>query len=301
MVVVLAIMPVFGLIVLGYVLGRRQWLTPESMVGLTKLAFQVFMPAVLFTGIAKADLRHGLSPMLLLGYFGPVLLIFLSVNLIVHWRRREPTAFGLTASYSNNVLIGIPLVASLMGPENLVYVFAVLALHSLALFSLQSFYIAFGGTERVSTRELLSSLANPLIIGLMLGAALNISELTLPAPVWQIAMWLAQAGLPCALIVLGVNLSRYRLRPSFSVLSLTAIKLLVFPFVVWALCLWLPGLNNAARSVLMLMAACPSGVNVLAFARTAEENRVVSSTVFLSTVLAGVTVPLWMALVGLAH
>jgi predicted permease len=99
--------------------------------------------------------------------------------------------------------------------------------------------------------------------------------------------------------VLGVNLSRYRLRPSLTVLGLTATKLLIFPFVVWALCLWLPGLNGAARSVLMLMAACPSGVNVLAFARTPEENRVVSSTVFLSTVLAVITVPLWMGLVGL--
>lgn len=299
MVVVLAIMPVFGLIVLGYVLGWRQWLTPESMGGLTQLAFKVFMPAVLFTGIAKADLRHGLSPLLLLGYFGPVLLVFLLVNLFVHWRRREPTAFGLTASYSNNVLIGIPLVVNLMGEENLVYVFAILALHSLTLFAMQSFYTAFGGTEKVSIPELLMSLANPLIVGLLLGAAVNVSGLTLPGPIWQIATWLAQAGLPCALIVLGVNLSRYRLRPSLSVVGLTAIKLLVFPFAVWTVCLWLPGLSGAARSVLMLMAACPSGVNVLAFARTPEENRVVSSTVFLSTVLAVVTVPLWMALVGL--
>ncbi|TWI54840.1 hypothetical protein IQ22_01743 [Pseudomonas duriflava] len=301
MVVVLAILPIFGLIVLGYGLGKRQWLSPESMTGLTQLAFKIFMPAVLFTGIAKADLQHGLSPMLLLGYFGPVLLVFLLVNLVVHRRLGTPTAMGLTASYSNNVLIGIPLVSSLLGPENLVYLFAVLALHSLTLFALQSFYVAFGGQERVSTRELLLSLANPLVIGLMLGAALNMSGLTLPAPLWQLATWLAQAGLPCALIVLGVNLSRYRLRPSAAVWGLTVTKLLVFPLIVWNLCAWLPGLSPAARSVLMLMAACPSGVNVLAFARTPEDNRTVSSAVFLSTMLAVVTVPLWMALVGLGE
>ena len=60
-------------------------------------------------------------------------------------------------------------------------------------------------------------------------------------------------------MVLGISLSRYRLRPSASVLLLTLIKLALFPALVWWLSGMLPGLNQDARNVLVLLAACPSG------------------------------------------
>jgi predicted permease len=53
-----------------------------------------------------------------------------------------------------------------------------------------------------------------------------------------------------------------------------------------------------ARSVLVLLAACPSGVNVLAFVRHADDTRPVGSAVFLSTVVAAVSLPLWMHLLA---
>lgn len=298
MLVVQAILPIFGLIVLGYLLGWRQWLNAESAAGLANITFKLFMPTLLFAGIAKAPLADGLSPMLLLAYYLPVLLVFGLVNLIAHRRRGMPTPLGLVAAFSNNVLVGIPLVTSLMGPAGLVYVFAILVFHSLTLFSLHSCYAALGGQERVDGRALLKNLANPMIIGLLLGALLNLSGLVAPQPLWRMVEWLAQAALPCALIVLGASLSRYRLRPSAAVLGLAMAKLLLFPALVWWSSGWLPGLSEAARSVLVLLAACPSGVNVLAFAKTPEDTRSVSSAVFLSTVLAALTLPGWMLLVA---
>ncbi|KFX71872.1 transporter [Pseudomonas taeanensis MS-3] len=298
MVAVQAILPIFALVLLGYLLGWRQWLSAESAAGLANITFKLFMPTLLFAGIAKAPLADGLSPMLLLAYYLPVLLVFGLVNLLVHRQRGTATPLGLVAAFSNNVLVGIPLVTTLMGSAGLVYVFAILVFHSLTLFSLHSFYAAFGSPERVDARGLLKNLANPMIVGLLLGALLNVSEVGLPEPLWRMFTWLAQAALPCALIVLGVSLSRYRLRPSRMVLGLTLAKLVLFPAMVWWLSTLLPGLSDAARSVLVLLAACPSGVNVLAFAKNPEDTRSVSSAVFLSTVLAALTLPMWMLLVA---
>lgn len=294
MVAVQAIAPIFALIALGLVLGRRQWLTEQGAAGLAALTFKLFMPSVLFNGIARAELSQGMSPMLLLAYFAPVLLVFFTVNLVVHRLRGRPSALGLAAAYSNNVLVGIPLVSTLLGSESLVYVFAILVFHSLILFSLQSFYVALGSGERVSLPALAKNLANPLIVGLLAGALLNLSGLELPEPFWRLAGWLAQAALPCALLVLGLSLARYRLRPSGTAVLLTAIKLGLFPALVWWLAGWLPGLGHEARSVLVLLAACPSGVNVLAFVRDADDTRPVGSAVFLSTLVAAISLPLWM-------
>lgn len=298
MVVFQAILPIFGLIMLGYVLGWRHWLAGEAANGLANITFKLFMPAVLFTGIARAHLSDGMSPMLLLAYFGPVLAVFIGVGLVSHRLLGRASPLGLTAAYSNNVLVGIPLVTTLLGPASLVYVFAILVFHSLILFSLQSFYNAFGSSQKVSGTALLKNLANPLIVGLLLGALLNVVGFDLPQPVWRVADWLAQAALPCALIVLGISLSRYRLRPSATALGLTLIKLGVFPLLVWYISGLLPGLSHAARSVLVLLSACPSGVNVLAFVVNQEDTRAVSSTVFLSTVLAAFSLPAWMLLMS---
>ncbi|MDG9756821.1 AEC family transporter [Pseudomonas sp. o96-267] len=293
-----AILPIFALIVLGYVLGWRQWLTSESAAGLANITFKLFMPTLLFAGIAKASLAEGLSPMLLLAYYLPVLLVFVVVNVLAHWRRGTATPLGLVAAFSNNVLVGIPLIASLMGNNGLLYVFAILVFHSLTLFSLHSFYTAFGSQERVDGRALLKNLANPMIIGLGLGALLNVSALPVPESLWRAITWLGQAALPCALIVLGASLSRYRLRPTGEAWGVALAKLVLFPALVWWLSGQLPGLNETARSVLVLLAACPSGVNVMAFARSAEDSRSVSAAISLSTLLAAVSLPLWMLVVG---
>ncbi|WP_061237485.1 AEC family transporter [Ectopseudomonas composti] len=294
-----AILPIFALIVLGYLLGWRQWLTSESAAGLANITFKLFMPTLLFAGIAKASLAEGLSPMLLLAYYLPVLLVFVVVNALAHWRRGTATPLGLVAAFSNNVLVGIPLIASLMGNDGLLYVFAILVFHSLTLFSLHSFYAAFGSQEHVDGRALLKNLANPMIIGLGLGALLNLSGLQVPESLWRAITWLGQAALPCALIVLGASLSRYRLRPTAEAWGVGLAKLVLFPALVWCLSGLLPGLNESARSVLVLLAACPSGVNVMAFARSAEDTRSVSAAISLSTLLSAVTLPLWMMLLGM--
>ena len=79
---------------------------------------------------------------------------------------------------------------------------------------------------------------------------------------------------------------------------LTLSKLVLLPVLVLLGGLLIPGLDPQARTVLVIMAACPTGVNVLAFYMGPEDNRIISSVVFLSTLLSAITLPLWLLLVG---
>ncbi|SPJ32786.1 AEC family transporter [Kushneria phyllosphaerae] len=300
MAAILAILPIFTLIVLGYVLGWRQWLTPASAGGLSWVTFRLFLPCLLLTGIARAPLADALSPLLLVVYFIPALLLFAGFNLVLHRRTGKASAIGLSASYSNNVLIGIPLVTALFGHDGLVYLFALLAVHSLILFSTQSLYAALGqGREqRPGVLSLLKTLANPLVVGLLMGVVSNVTGIELPQPLWQVLDWLARAALPCALIVVGVGLTRYQLRTSPTIWSVCVGKLLIFPLMVLALGSLTPGLSPLALHVLVLAAAGPIGVNVLAFAKPGEEQHTVGASIFLSTLLAAATLPIWMLAMG---
>lgn len=295
MAVVEIILPVFLLIILGYILSRRRVIDSHANKALGSLAFKLFMPMVLFTGMVNAPLHDGLNVRLLFAYFIPALLIFCLVNLISHRRYGHPTAFGLTASFSNNALIGLAMVNGMYGNAGLVLLFTLLAFHSLLLFSFQSLYSTFAAHEPFKVKVLLVSLANPMIIGLLLGTAVNL--LNIPLPVWsmKLATWLAQAALPCALIVLGVNLSGFKPRPNASVNLITVAKLMVMPLMVLLFCI-LFDISGMPRGVLVLMAANPSGVNVLGFARSQDETLTVSSAICLTTLLSMVTMPLWLGL-----
>ncbi|MCD5996228.1 AEC family transporter [Pseudomonas sp. CDFA 602] len=293
-----AILPIFLLVVLGYVLGRRKALSADSTKALSNLSFKLSLPMVLFTGMVHAPLHDGLDLRVLAAYFVPALMVFLLVNLIMHRYSGGPTPFGLTASFSNNVLIGIPMVAGLFGNPGLVLLFTVIAVHSLLLFSFQSLYDSLAGNAPFNVRSLIASLANPLIIGLLLGVAVNLSGLNLPDWADHLTTWLAQAALPCALIVLGSNLSSFKLTPSGQALGMTFGKLLLMPFLVLLACIVL-GIEGMPRAVLVLMAAGPSGVNVLGFARSTPHVQKTSSAICLTTVLSAATLPLWMWLVSL--
>ncbi|SDU01997.1 AEC family transporter [Halopseudomonas salegens] len=299
MLVIEALIPIFVLVLLGYVLAWRQWLPTDAGTALAAITFKVFIPVLLFTALARADLRQGLSPLLLLAYFGPALLLFAGVNFIAHRRLKRPTTLGLAASYSNNVLVGIPLITVLLGSAALVHLFTILVFHSLVLFTAQSLYRdTFSGSGRsAGWAALLKSLANPLIIALLLGAAFNLLGVWLPDALWRAGDWLAAAALPSALMVLGMSLSRYRLQPSASILSVTLVKLLLFPVLVFVAATAV-GLSNEARTVLTIMAACPTGVNVLAFALGHEDTRIIGSVVFLSTLVATISLTLWLMWLG---
>lgn len=287
------ILPVFLLIILGYILARRGALDTHANQALAGLAFKLFMPMVLFTGMVNAPLHDGLDTRILAAYFVPALFIFTVVNLFTHRSLGHPTPFGLTASFSNNALIGLAMVAGLYGNAGLVLLFTVLAVHSLLLFSFQSLYSCLAGSEPFKPAVLIASLANPMIVGLLLGTVVNLSGLALPGWSMKLATWLAQAALPCALIVLGANLSGYRLRPNVYVVGITAAKLAAMPLLVLLVCMLL-GISGLPRGVLVLMAANPSGVNVLGFSRSQQDSQITSSAICLTTLLSMATLPLWM-------
>lgn len=300
MVVVNALMPVFGLILLGWFLGARRIIPTEGHKTLGIITFKLFMPVLLFSGLARANLLDALSPLLLMRYYIPAFVVFIAVNLWMHRRLGRPSSMGLAASYSNNVLVGIPVITVMLGVESLVYLFAILVFHSLLLFTLQSVYNAFWENrgEKINWLGLLSSLANPLIIGLFLGALVNLSGLAIPGPLWRIVEMLAAAALPTALLMLGMNLASYRLYLSGTMAMLTTAKLVVFPLLALGMGWLLPGLTADARTVLVLMAACPTGINVLAFAMGQEDTRILGSVIFLSTVMAAVTLPVWLMILA---
>ena len=89
-----ALIPVFGLILLGWFMGARRILPAEGNATLSIITFKLMMPVLLFAGLARADLSRAMSPMLLLLYFLPAISVFVLINLLMHRRLGGPRPWG---------------------------------------------------------------------------------------------------------------------------------------------------------------------------------------------------------------
>ncbi|WP_426101794.1 AEC family transporter [Massilia sp. TSP1-1-2] len=292
------LLPLFLLTALGCALARTRLLAPSWQADLTELTAKVFIPALLFSGASKNGIPASMSWQTLAAFFIPLLLLFLAAAFGLR-RQRAGAARALAATYSNTVFVGIPVLARSFGPDSLQYAFPVIAFHSLVAFTL--YYLAAShasGAAKLSA-SLWNVVSNPIVVSLMLGLACNGAGLAPAAPLAAVLALLAGAALPCALLALGASLATFRVDHWLETGATVAAKLLLLPACVLGMALLAFGLPPAATSVLVVIAACPVGVNAAALVQAdGEDAGVVSSAILLSSVLCMATLPFWIWIVS---
>ncbi len=291
------LLPLFLLSGLGCMLAKTRVLAPGWQAGLTELTAKIFIPAFLFSGACKNGIPPTVSWQFLAAFFLPLLLIFLAAACGLP-RNADSAPRALAATYSNTVFVGIPVLAQAFGPDSLQYAFPVIAFHGLVAFTL--YYLA--SPHAAGSARLIASLANavknPIVLSLMLGLACNAAQLALPAPLAAILALLASAALPCALLALGASLATFRIHNPLETAATVAAKLFLLPACVLGMATLVFGLAAPATAVLVVIAACPVGVNAAALVQSDGKNpTLVSSAILLSSILCMATVPLWIWIV----
>lgn len=285
------LLPLFLLAALGSVLAKTRFMTSHWQAGLNELTARLFIPALLFSGAYKNGIAPVVSWQFLAAFFMPLFVLFIVAA--YGFGRNAPRA--LAATYSNTVFVGIPVLSLALGTDSLQYAFPVIAFHGLVAFSL---YYLCGAAGTGLWSALLNVVKNPIVTSLMLGLACNLLALTLPQLVMQILAMLSGAALPCALLALGASLARFRVRSWLDTLLVVAAKLLVLPACVYGVAVFMFGLPAPATAVLVVIAACPVGVNAAALVQAEGRNpALVGSAILLSSIACIATIPLWLGIV----
>jgi malonate transporter and related proteins len=270
------IIPLFGLVLIGYLGGRRSWLSQEQVKGLSTFVFYLAIPALLFRSLGRGDVLQALDLHILAVYFAGIFLVMV-VAWVTGWlvfgnSAQELPVMALGATYSNIVLLGIPLIYALYGEAGLLPIMMIVSLHSLVLLPLTMVLIevgrgADGGIGQVLAPTFKAVAKNPVILSIVAGITFSLSGLTLPGPVDRFASLLGGASAPCALFALGATLSVYRLGGDLrESATIVAFKLLLLPVFVWVLATQLFQLPSLWVAVATVTAALPTGVNVFIIA-----------------------------------
>ncbi len=260
-----AVVPMFLLIAAGMLAKKMHVLTKEDVPRFNKIAFQVFVPCLLFYNVYTSDLSSAVRPKLILFAVCGVMLVFGAAIFAVrhfepHQERKGVIAQGIFRS--NYVIMGLPIAEVLVGQENLGPISVLIAVvvplfNLLAVVTLESFR---GG--RVKTGAVLLVVArNPFVISSVLGILFLLLKLRLPALAEQCIRTLGSIGTPLQLFLLGAffdfsGLKRYRK----ALAIVTLVKLFVTPGVMLGAAAAL-GFRNVEFVSLIGVFASPTAVN----------------------------------------
>ena len=261
-------------IVVGYLLGRFDALGSGAVDVLSRLAFFVASPALLFVTLAGADVHAVFSEALLVTAMSSSVacLLYVPVGLL---RNRPPgeTAIGSMASgYVNAGNLGIPIATYALGNAAEVapvMLFQLAVLAPLFATVLDVTAARAGGERPPLLRTLTAPVRNPLALASAAGVAVSVTGVRLPPALLAPVELIGALAVPAMLLAFGLSL-RGAARPGAgeagpSLLAVLLLKNLVQPAVALALGLVL-GLSGHALLAVVVCAALPTAQNVFGYA-----------------------------------
>ena len=299
--------PLFSLVFIGYVLMRFSGWPKAMSESLSQFVFSVALPAMLFRLMSDFSKLAPVDARLLIAFFGGCLIVFV-IGRLIAWKvfaldGVSQSVFALGGIFSNNVLLGLPLAKVALGDAAVPSVALVLVFNALILWTLVTVSVEWAKHGNFSlhgfAKTLRGVLTNPVVAGILGGTLFGLTGWPLPDALGQPLSMVGQAATPMALIALGLGLAEYGVRDGWKIsVSICAVKLLIQPFVVWALARLL-GLPPMETKVVVMLSSIAIGANVYLMSRQfkALEGPIASSLV-LSTGLAALTTPLALTLVG---
>jgi hypothetical protein len=305
------VLPVFAIIVTGWLAGWLGYISRSLADGLVHFAYNVAMPALLFVTIAQEPARNLLEWRFLIAFGGGSVLCFALVFLAVRvaWGRdlASSTIQGMTAAMTNTGFVALPILHSIYGqpavlPAAIATVFVAAVMFPTAVILLES---EERGQHKPPARPVVlvkQVVLNPMVLSTVVGLAWAIAGWPIPAPIAAYLNILAAALTPCALFAIGLGLSVEGMRSNLAAsIALAVVKLLIMPLAVYGLCL-ASGLNPLYTIAAVVCAAVPTAKTVFILAGEYKvEEELVSATVSITTLLSVVTLLGWLyALSGLS-
>ena len=282
------VLPVFALVLVGFLYARRH---APDMRAANRVNLDVFVPALIFHVMSREDFQLFDYMDLALGG----LLVVLGSGLValaaaralrIDWRTLVPPMM-----FVNSGNMGLPLALLAFGGEALGAAVVLFLLENILHFTL--------GVRMLDRRAGLAALLRmPMILATLAGLTVSLLAIPVPEPLAQAVEMLGQVAIPLMLFALGVrlkdaDLEHWRigligalLRPLSGVL----IALLVLP--------WLDLEGQQGGQLLLFAALPPAVLNFMLAEQYGQEPALVAAIVIWGNLASLIVIPVILAFIG---
>jgi len=289
------ILPLALICFLGYLAVRVKLFNKVQMDSLSSISFNLLVPLFLFKSTYQTNLDIGFSTQWFLAFYIPLIasfsLIFIINKYGLKQKSNHATLSALAATYSNTVLVAIPIIASVLSTTAAGSAFVLIAFHSAVLFTLTEIFVNNSGFN-----ILLKAGKNPIVLSILGGFSVNLLGIEIPALLLQPLTALSASAIPLALFGLGAAMYYLPFKGNRRIAFINSFyKLMILPALVYITGHFVFDLTAEQLFIAVILTASPTGVGAYIMATKHQAATDISaSTVVLSTILCTLSYLFWI-------
>lgn len=297
-----ATVPIFLVMVIGYVLRRLHVVDEPFIKTLNSFNYKVTLPVLLFRDIAESDFYSVWDTKYVcfcfLATLACICVIWILAGLL--YKNRAQLGEFIQASYrSSAAVLGVAFIQNIYGTSGMapLMIIGTVPLYNVAAVLVLSFTgpAAHGFSLKTLKKSLLDIAKNPIILGILLGMAASLCRIPFPTIVTKTVGNISVLATPLALIGLGAGFEgRKALKQLRPTAVATLLKLVVLPSIFLPLAIRL-GFREEMLVALLVMLGAPTTVSCYIMAKNMGHEGVLTSSVVVSTTfLSSVTLTFFL-------
>lgn len=297
-----ATVPVFLMMVLGYLLRRTGRIAEEFADKLNTFVFKIALPVQLFEDVVTSNFQELWDGgVVLFCLMATIISILVMLGLSLLGKKSLRAEFTQAGYRSSQALLGTALMQNIYGqngPLALILIGSV-PLYNVAAVLLLTLMAPGGGhLDRKTMKKTLRGIAgNPIILGILAGVIWSLLGIPLPAMAERTVSNLAATATPLGLIALGASIDLKKAAALWKPTAVcSAFKLVVFVALFLPVAIHL-GYREELLVAILVMLGSPTTVSCFTMARSMGHDGVLSAgTVMMTTVCSAFTFTGWLYL-----
>lgn len=296
---------VFGQIVMMFLMMavgagayKTGLVTEMGSAELSNITLYLVIPFVVLTSFQidfDANIFHGIVITFVLGIIAHGLAILLSYGL-VRGRDQDRTALErFSVVYPNCGFMGIPLAQAVLGSKGVIYITAFIAAQNLFIWS-HGVASMQGSFKKESIKEVFKA---PVMIATFAGLLCYLLQIKFPALVFRPLKAIADMNTPLAMMISGTAIAQTNLLKILSkprIYILTVLRLLVVPFVMFLILIFVPVSKDLKILSLLATSASTAAITTMFAVKFKKDVGYAAELFAISTIAAIATLPLMISL-----
>ncbi len=297
---------IFILIAMGCILHRKELLSEQTSKQLSGIILNVTNPALLICssleGTEKISLQSlGLSALFFAGVYAVLIGLSYILPAIMRLPARERYPYRMMTIFGNVGFIGIPLVASLVGSQGLIYVSINNLFFNLIAYTYASFIIKKEAAYQCdSSKEdfekfSVKKLFNIGTISAIITIVLYIADLPVPGVILESLSYAGRCTTFLSMLVLGVAASKMAPKDVFSNMKMYIFLVLRYLLIPVSIVLIAKKVSDdlVFINTVCLMLSVPAANLPLMFCKEyGADDTVLSRGIIFTTLLSIITIPI---------
>ena len=301
-VAVKAIIPLFILIGMGIYVRWRKMLTDTELQHVNAMVFRVFFFCMMFYNMYTTTIATAFRPRLMAFTVTALFVMLLVSGIVVCTVEKDNRSRGAMLQglfRSNFVLLGLPLVENIFGPEAVAVPTMMIAVVS-PIYNIVSIFMleSFRGKGNFSLASSFAKvLQNPMIVGALLGLFFVITGISVPEPLLKPVRQIAYCTSPVALLILGASFRFGTVSEEKRNLAILVLgRLLVIPALVMGTAYYM-GFRGVDFVTILCIFATPCAVASFAMAQQLGSNaELAGNGVVVTSAFSSITLFFWVVL-----